>query len=328
VKKQLHFNLIHLLVAATLLAALLSLNTVVHAQAGTAQDLINEINAMRTANGQEAYTIDPNLMAVAQSHSEYQASIDTCTHKRADGSGPEAYGISAENIACGKNLTIQAAVYSQWADDLHRSTILGPTTGSVGAGVAVKKDKVYYTLVVKRGSGSFTITQPASSGTIAPANTKPTATTRPPLVTATARPDGMIIHVVQSGQTALEIALAYEIKLDDLYSYNNIKPQNPVIYPGNRLIIRYAFTPTTSPTITDTPLPPTRTATVSRTPAPTRTPTPYRSQTSTRAPTPQAINLLPAIGNWRQALGLIVLGVSLIGLLYVLISAVMPRKKS
>jgi LysM repeat protein len=58
-----------------------------------------------------------------------------------------------------------------------------------------------------------------------------------PAVTATPRPDGSIVHVVQAGDTAWSIAARYGISLDELYAQNDI---GDFLHEGDELIIRPA----------------------------------------------------------------------------------------
>lgn len=105
--------------------------------------------------------------------------------------------------------------------------------------------------------------------------TTPTAT----VAVATAREDGAIIHIVQPGETLWTIALAYGVTEADIQRFNNL---GQYIYPGDKLFIRPAYTPTpTQPT-------PTQTARPSSTPWPTSTPTPTR--------TPLPATPIPAAG--------------------------------
>ncbi len=93
-----------------------------------------------------------------------------------------------------------------------------------------------------------------------------------PIGTVTPRADGSLIHVVQSGQTLVGIAEAYDIPLEDLLALNGLT-RDAVIFPGDELLIRPPFTPMP----TDLP---TGTATATRQPTTTRRPT--------RTPTPEA----------------------------------------
>jgi hypothetical protein len=99
-----------------------------------------------------------------------------------------------------------------------------------------------------------------------------------PIQVATPGPDGSIIHVVQYGQFLINIAKAYEVKLDDMLAINGIS-QNTVIYPGDKLLIKAATTPGVTPGTTTTPEPgtpvtETSTSRATSTKRPTRTPTP------------------------------------------------------
>jgi uncharacterized protein YkwD len=112
------------------------------AQADSASDLIATVNALRQSQGLVPYTVDSSLMAYAQSHSDYMASIGTWTHTRADGSTAFSVGIK-ENVAMGSNMSVQYCVYTVWSDWTHWNTMVGYPTGSVGAGVTVDGNLVY-----------------------------------------------------------------------------------------------------------------------------------------------------------------------------------------
>ena len=312
------------------------------APATSPADLISGVNAYRASVGLEPYAVDGGLMALAQSHSDYQASIETCTHLRADGSGPGDYGISAENIACGQNLSVEGAIYNQWADQLHLSTMLGPTTGSVGAGMAVANGTVYYTLTVKRGSGEFSYTPPqnvegsaqdqtgntagdTSAGSVNAASALQQAATNTP------NADGSISHIVQYGETLVGIADFYGIPLSELIGINKLDPNNPAIYERQALLIRLAFTPTPFMTQTFTPRPPTRTPMPSRTPRPTRTATVYNTPLPTATATSEPLIKIPSLdtlGPMRNVMAYAFIGISAVGLLVLIFTSFLPGRKS
>lgn len=263
----------------------------VQAQGGSAAELVAGVNAYRSANGLAPYGVDGGLMSAAQSQSDYQAKIGQCTHQRADGSSPADYGISAENVACGAGLSVDGAIYGQWTDSVHSATILGPDTGLVGAGVAASGGSVYYTLAVKRLTGSFAYRPPKQAqeqATSLPGEDTATPNPQPPaasyIITSTPRADGSVYHVIQLGEFLVEIASAYGVKLSQLYALNGfLDPNHPVYKAGQVLVIRLASSPTTIPSPTITVPPPTRTPR-----PPTRTPLPTRTATQVLSPTPTA----------------------------------------
>lgn len=146
------------------------------------------------------------------------------------------------------------------------------------------------------------------------------ATATPPQVygveTVTPAADGSIIHLVQPGQSAWSICLAYHISMADLIALNDLSDP-PALLDGQKLIIRLAFTPTISPTVTKTPRPPTRTPTLTRTPrAPSATPTLAPTPTPTEF---SLANVIPSLsaGN-RRLFGIGMIVVCGLGLLLVL----------
>lgn len=306
-------------------------------QAGSAADLIAAVNAYRSANGLEPYGTDGGLMSLAQGHSEYIAQIESCTHTRADGSGPGEHGISAENVACGLNLSVSDAIYIQWADPLHSSTLLGPTSGLVGAGVASNGSTVYYTLAVKRLSGNFDYrppVQPGGSGSANEAAEVNLSVDEPqiaPIATNTPNPDGSISHTLKYGETLVQIAAAYGVPLADLIGINKLDPNQPVYYEGQVLLVRLANTATPEMTETSTPRPPTRTPLPSRTPRPTRTATVYHTPLPTETPTPEPLFKVPTLeelGPARSLLAYTFIGISAIGLVVLIWSSFLPGRKN
>jgi len=139
-----------------------------------------------------------------------------------------------------------------------------------------------------------------------------------PLQTATPNPDGSIIHVVQPGQALWNIAEAYGISLQELYTLNGLSDSS-VIQPGDNLVIRSApDTPTPTITATRTPtLPPT----------PTRRPatlTPEPSATSTPVtPTPEPTSF--SFGDIDPLLMFIV-GGAVLGVLLLVVGMVFRKR--
>lgn len=299
----------------------------VQAQAGSAYDLINAVNGLRTGNGLPALEIDGILMGTAQATSDVMAASGNCAHignvtgrVAAAGYGGGATVFATENIACGMDLSVDTTVYQYWADATHMMPMTDSKYTHIGGGVTVVSGRVFYVIhAAYTSGGSYSPPAVGTSTSGQPAATVPVVK---PVVTATPGSDGSIIHEVQPGQALWSIAIAYGVKIDDLIALNQLG-SNPVIYIGQKLIVRQAPTPTVSPTVTQTPRPPTRTPTPTATP---RTPTNPPTVTPTATPTKR-----PLI-NWEQpewmernTLGYGIIAVSALGLLMLGLSAL--RKK-
>ncbi len=60
-----------------------------------------------------------------------------------------------------------------------------------------------------------------------------------PIVTATPRADGSIVHVVQAGDRLIDIAVAYSVPLPTIFELNNLS-MGSIIVPGQEIIIQPA----------------------------------------------------------------------------------------
>jgi len=143
-----------------LIVAIIAPTHLVIAQDDATPELINLINALRASYGLTPYTVDPELMSLAQEHSAYQASIHTSTHQHSDGRVPPELGV-VENVAGGDlgYVDPQIVVYQIWVDPGHMKTMIGYEAGSMGVGIADDGKTVYYTLEV-RPAGTATIISP------------------------------------------------------------------------------------------------------------------------------------------------------------------------
>jgi uncharacterized protein YkwD/LysM repeat protein len=302
--------------------------------AANAYDLIAAVNGWRASAGLPPYNPDGSLMAAAQGHSEYQASIGTWSHAGAGGTyewdraAAAGYG-GGQSIKCDEAVAIASTskdanyvVYTLWNDYDHRDLVLlNPNYTDVGAAAVEKDGLVYYTLdACYTGAGASN----------APANQNPAtpAATRPAIIaiqTSTPNPDGSVIHKVQFGQTMWGIAIEYGMKITQIAGMNNLDPANPIIWPGQDLLILPPATATITASPTATTPPPTRTPKPSVTPTPTRpTATPTLSPTPTQQP---FLGGLPVFKpDNSRVLGIVMIAICGLGLVAVLIGSL--RSKS
>jgi LysM repeat protein len=240
----------------------------------TASELIDAVNALRISRGLSPYTPNVILMSISQGQAEYNLSIGMVTHISPDGLRPfqralragypvagdlDLGGFFSENIAAGVGLSASQAVENWTGDDPHLNTMISSNLQDIGAGVAVAGNTYYY--VIDCGL--------STRGTPRPFTPPPSyIPPKPTMVPNTPNADGSIFYFVQRGDTALSIALAYGISLNDLRILNRLNYKYD-IYPNQKIIIRAAYTPT--PTLP--PSTPTRIPTITRWPTPTQTPT-------------------------------------------------------
>ncbi|MCX7609403.1 MAG: CAP domain-containing protein [Anaerolineales bacterium] len=276
-------------------------------------DLIAAVNALRTSNGLPAYTINSILMQIAQAQANYQATIGQVTHIGPGGTRPyqralaagyplagdlSRGGFIAENVFYGTS--IQEAVNWWYNSPSHYNTMMSSNFLEIGAGIAAGTGGWYFTIVAAR---------PTASGTPQPYTPLPGGWSppTPTLATNTPNPDGAIVHVVQAGDTLGALSLAYDVPLKDILAFNRLT-LNSVIYPGQKIIIRPAFTTTpTQPTAT-----------------PTRRPssTPWPTSTSLRAtatpflsPTFSSVPLKPSASAGGAVLGIVVVSLLAAGII-------------
>jgi len=280
-----------------------------------AEELISAVNALRADNGLPPYQPNSILMFLAQEHAEYMAASGvSIVHTDSRGFLPfqraleagysvagDIYtnrGFFSENVTGGVGKTAQDAVDEWLGDAPHRGTMLSSDLVDVGAGVAIVGNTHYYCL----DAGRSTEGTPRPF-TPPPSYSSPVAT----LIPNTPNADGSVVYIVQPSDTALGIALAYRISLNELFFLNGLTEKS-VIYPNQQIIIRAAFTPTpTQPTSTPTGRP-------TITPWPTSSPTPTETHLP---PTPTPSPGLP-VSEARSAVIAIVVAALVIGALLAL----------
>ncbi len=233
-----------------------------------AYTLIAEVNALRTANGLPPYTINATLMAVAQTHSDYQAATGTITHYSADGSRPfqralaagypvggtlSAGGYFSENIVAGMGMTPQNAVQIWQGDAPHLNTMLSQHLTEVGAGVTNAGGVIYYTLDASTpatGTVIYNTPDPNATPDGETSGALPTLDWIMPVITSTPDDTGKVVHQVQVGQSLWGIADIYGTTVQEIRTLNNMSAEE-LVYPGEMLYIRTVATlaPTSTPSL-------------------------------------------------------------------------------
>ena len=229
----------------------------------SASQLIDAVNQFRAANGMDPLNVDPILMLVAQTQTDYNVSTGQLSHYGPDGSRPRDQAIAAgygggttvfisENIAMGTGLSTAGAVEMWTGDEPHLNTMLGQYYRDVGAGVGETDGATYFTLVTGYVAGGL-----SANSTVPAAGSRALIDGGPqPVITVTPQPDGAIAHVVEEGQTLWTIAAVYGLDLAQLLSLNGMT-EDSFVHPGDLVIIRAGSTatPTTPPSATPSPSP-------------------------------------------------------------------------
>ena len=231
--------------------------------------LIDQVNALRAANGLTPYTVNHILMAIAQEHAGYMAATGV-SHYGVGGSRPFERALAAgyplagdltlggffsENITAGTEKSVANAVTEWQGDAPHLNTMLSANLSEIGAGAVVVDGYYYYVIDCGKptSSGVAQIIPTSMSGSISAIPIKPVVVNT--IVPNTPDVTGKTVHIVQEGETLWLIAVSYGIKIDDIKEANYFVSDN-AIYPGQKLQIPVTPRPTeTKAIVTNTPLP-------------------------------------------------------------------------
>jgi len=305
-------------------AILLSVPEPAQAQAGTAWEVLAEINAYRAANGLDPLVENQYLNISSQNHVNWMVETGNYGHVGIDGSSSTDRAIAAgygggsnvrvtENWARGYDMTAWEVVHESWAtSSVHNSQMLTTSYNEFGAGVALDSDGMTVYVVnfgiVVGGSIPTQSPNPTAGGTQAPFIQ--------PIVTSTPNPDGSVIHIVQYGETLWTIVDAYGISMVDLLALNGLT-EDDAIYPDQELLIIPAnINLDETPQTTGTPGEETVMPTPSPSPTKTRTPFPSPSvmPTLTETPEPRASFLKTIFSGDTLLVGIGLVAVSIFGI--------------
>lgn len=213
----------------------------------TAYDLIIAMNTLRASYGLSALIEDPIINAVAQSTAEIMAANQMSWHigdvsgrLQSAGFGGGSKVWATENFAVGNHTIDEIMVV--WADESHMIPAVNPAYCNVGAGVAKSSNGMtYYVLQAAYTAGKSCGPYKYPDGATAqPAGTKttgvPVSQIIVPVKIATPDADGNIFHVVQAGQSFWSIAIAYQVTIKDVETWNNLSKDSK-LQIGQKLFI-------------------------------------------------------------------------------------------
>ena len=213
----------------------------------SAFDLILAMNTLRVSYGLPALIEDPIINAVAQSTAQTMAANNMSWHIgdvrgriAAAGYGGGGTVWATENFAVSWNGGMGIdEIMAVWADPDHMRPAVTPAYCHVGAGVATVNGKTYFILQAAYVSGQEcgSISSSPSSGTPGTGTIpNPVSQLIIPVKIATPDADGKIFHVVQAGQSFWSIAVAYQVTIQDIETWNNITRDVP-LQSGQRIFI-------------------------------------------------------------------------------------------
>ncbi len=208
----------------------------------SAYDLIAAMNTLRMAYGNPPLIEDPIVDAVAQATAETMAANEMSWHigdvrgrLAAAGYGGGATVWATENFAVGISMDIDQ-IMAVWADPDHMRPAVTPAYCHVGAGVATSPSgRIYYILQAAYIAGQACGSYIPSAGT-PPAGSGYVSQYIAPVKIATPNADGETYHIVQAGQSFWSIAIAYQITIADLETWNNLSREIP-LKAGQKLFI-------------------------------------------------------------------------------------------
>ncbi|MEW6287850.1 MAG: LysM peptidoglycan-binding domain-containing protein [Chloroflexota bacterium] len=214
----------------------------------SAYELILAMNTLRVSYGLPPLIEDPIINAVAQSTAETMAVNNMSWHignvrgrLAAAGYGGGGTVWATENFAVSWGGMGIDEIMAVWADPDHMRPAVDPAYCHVGAGVATYNGKTYYVLqaayVGGQACGSGSPSVPA--GTSQPGSGTGSGYVPQiivPVQIATPDAEGRVYHVVQQGQSLWAIAVAYQVTIQDIETWNNISRSVP-LQTGQKLFI-------------------------------------------------------------------------------------------
>lgn len=211
----------------------------------SAYELILAMNTLRVSYGLPALIEDPIVNAVAQSTAQTMAANNMSWHIgdvrgriAAAGYGGGGTVWATENFAVSSGGMGIDEIMAVWADPDHMRPAVTPAYCHVGAGVATVNGKTYFVLQAAYVSGQEcgSYTSVAGGASASGTGISPVSQLIAPVQIATPSADGKLFHVVKAGQSFWSIAIAYQITIRDLETWNNLSRNSP-LQSGQKLFI-------------------------------------------------------------------------------------------
>ena len=297
------------------------------------ETLLTEINQLRAEYDRPELILDAALQKVAAAQVSVFAKLNRLSERSRDNrslksiaqeyqyAGGAAFSLHQNSAMVWRTTPPEYIIEEIWFSTVgERAKLLSADYLHAGIATIVINNRRFVALITgKLANGSLTYTPlPTIENATPPPDVAPwTETERPsenPVVTSTPAADGSVAHVVLKDQTLSEIAAAYDIGWNGLALLNSLDLENPVIYEGDTILIRPRFTDTVTPTITKTPIPPTRT------PRPTYTANPTNAAANpaseeNREPGGYINDFFMKIEAFKPALAWGLIGLSVLGLI-------------
>lgn len=301
------------------------------------ETLLTEINRLRAEYDRPELILDAALQKVAAAQVSVFAKLNRLSERSRDNrslksiaqeyqyAGGAAFSLHQNSAMVWRTTPPEYIIEEIWFSTVgERAKLLSADYLHAGIATIVINNRRFVALITgKLANGSLTYTPlPTIENATPPPDVAPwTETERPsenPVVTSTPAADGSVAHVVLKDQTLSEIAAAYDIGWNGLALLNSLDPENPVIYEGDTILIQPRFTDTVTPTITKTPIPPTRTPRPTYTADPTNAAANPASEEN-REPGGYINDFFMKIEAFKPALAWGLIGLSVLGLIMTLL---------
>lgn len=204
------------LTLALLLAVLLAGAARPAPVAAQADELIARVNALRASLGLHPYTPNGALNAAAQSHANWMATTKQVSHNQPGGSTPRTRANAAgypgqwvtENIYGGTRASLEGA-WNFWVNSsIHYRGLTNANYYDIGVGIASADGWTFYVLKFGNASGSWGSSTGGTTGGGGGGGGGASVARAPTFIVGWDN-YGNIMHEIQEGQTAGDIALTY-----------------------------------------------------------------------------------------------------------------------